>query len=148
MTDIPAQELPEFLKRFDLLPNECKGLSFEIAFRNGSLAPNERESPLWYRQCATASHAIREATPGSTLESTVSLLGMKDETHSVFAVGEIAKAVLDAPRGGTIRARVMTVYETVPNEASQSCHPADRRYEEIKGLLIEEILSIEDPPDA
>ncbi len=147
MADIPAPDIPEFLKRFKLLPNEHKGLSFETAFRNGSRESDDRERLYWHPLSATGSHAILEALPGSTIRATVSLLDMECEFHTVFAIGATAETLLDAPSGATIRVRVETVYETVQSEETLYCHPSDRRYDEIQGLLIDEILSIEVPPN-
>ncbi len=146
--------VPEFIQMFRLLPNEYKGLSFETAYQNVKFYyPWERNKPPreegvnWYRQNATHSRRLSGAVPGSTLLTRVHLLNLGDRLCTLFAVGKIARAVTAVPIGATVRVRVRTVFETALAESSMYCEVSDRRYDEISGFLIEEILAIEDPED-
>lgn len=138
----------EILEKFDIIPNEYSGLSFEITFRNRSPWRDGKETLNWYPLSPTHSHALFEATPGSTIHATVRLMDLGDDTRTVFASGKNAKSILDAPLGATIRARVKTVYTTAVDDSTRYDDPHDRSYEEVKGLFIREILEIDDSPEA
>ncbi len=158
MTDMSKSEIPEFLTRFRLLPNEYKGRSFETSFVNISVGSDRdgnlvrRTSVYWQSQSVTHSNLLAGAFPGSTIYayvplSDVTLSNERDGVCAVFAVGEDAKELLDAPSGATVRARVRTVYTTGPCVYNLYRHLHEVIYEDIKGLLIEEILAIENRPD-
>ncbi len=154
MTEISEPDIPAFISKFHLLPNEYEGLSFESAYQNVSVNVGWDEGhPLretkrgWYRQDVTHSHHMPEGVPGSTIRASITLSNTERICCDVFAVGEIAKSVLAAPFKATIRVRVRTVFAAVPDEETTHLHWSNWCYEEIKGLVIEEILAIEDPSD-
>ncbi len=146
-------ETAEILRKYQLLPNEYRNVSLEITFRNWYSWFGRNYVLRWYSLGATESYALEGfgVVAGSTILTTDACLeGLGDNgiKETVYAVGDDAKRVLDAPPGATIEARVKTVFATAVDETTRHDLPDERIYEELKGLLIEEILAISGPPDA
>ncbi len=147
MAELSKSEIAETLRKFLVLPNEYKGLSFDTAFRNEIHCSGERKAPAWNPLSANRSHAFGRAVCGSTIFAQVRLFDMEDDDITVFAVGKTAIAVLDAPSGATVRVRAKTVFGEVPSLDTVDLVWEERRYDKIQGVVIEKILGIDDPPE-